>query len=88
MKVTVTREDGQFYCNVDGNKMYPFKHDERLYSFIDKEIPQNMIELNTFSISGELDWYGNEKRETLFTLKSEELSHEILDFDNSHDAGY
>ena len=88
VKVTVTRENGVFYCNIDGNRMYPFKHDEKLYEFLNKEIPSDMIELNTFSINDEHDWYGGHNRVTLFTLKNSDNTQKFLELDNSHEVGY
>jgi len=71
---TVNYEKGEFYLHVKGFRMYKFKKDERLYEMLEGTkggifpIDKEKIELNTFPME-EKDWYGNNKRETLYVLK-------------------
>ena len=71
---TIKYEDNGFYLYVKDCRMYRVKHDERLIHMLEGShnntfpINREMVELNTFPIN-EKDWYGNDKRETLFVLK-------------------
>lgn len=71
---TVKYENKSFYLYIDNLRMYKIKHDERLLEMLEGTynnsfpLPKGSVELNTFS-NGNKDWFGNEIRETLYTLK-------------------
>lgn len=71
---TIKYEKGNFYLYIDNLKMYRVKYDERLISMLEGTynnsfpIKKDMVELNTFAF-GDKNWFGTEKRETLYILK-------------------
>ena len=71
---TIKYENFNFYLYIGDLKMYRVMYDERLIDMLEGShdntfpIKKNAIELNTYP-TGDKNWFGTEKRETLYILK-------------------